>query len=129
MIRLVTTRSLVKLASDAIALEKSLDAALHRNTTLTAQLAAAQQAGALAVADRDEWKQRACKAIDQIALGAGTIAAPVMSPPAESRSSEQKRIFGILNRPERQRIPEPTDTASVLGVNDRAASEAVSGVF
>lgn len=82
-----------------------------------------------------KWEARASSFIDQVALGSGILSAPSMTPTA-SDTAEQgpvRQVMAALGRTElpRKKHSEavPSPAPSLIGVNERAAREAISAVL
>lgn len=132
MLRVITARRL-----------EQLEAALHDHRLeqlgrvraeerLYAELGLVRQALERLEKDRDEWKARASKFIDQVGVSSGILSGPVMGSPAESAAHDTRKIFAAMGRTELSsttEAPRPSSSAGILGVDEAAARAAISGAL
>lgn len=106
-------------------LERQMAVLLEHRRTLEAQLGEVK-------ADRDEWKARASRILDQVGVSSGMLTAPALQAPDAPVDSPVQRVMAALGRQELHRTASPSkppDADSIVGVNARAAAEALGAVL
>jgi hypothetical protein len=131
MIRIVFARRLQRLeleAEGARADRALLQQQLSHERTLRLL---AEQARDFHAAECAKWERRASKFIDQVGIADGKMTTPAMSEAAPPASSPMQGVMAALSRRElHQTVTEPVPTtAPILGVDERAASEAIHGLL
>lgn len=132
MIRLITTRRLVALTEEIVDLRRDLQAMRLAAQAVLGERRLAEQARDFYHEQAATWEKRASRFIDAAHLKAGTIESPAMGEAAPPVESSQRRIMQSLNVREINRPSKSSEDGpvpAILGVNERAAREAVSSVL
>lgn len=83
--------------------------------------------------DRDEWKGRASRILDQVGVRDGILASPALAAPEPERDTNPlHRVMAAVGVQELTRKapnPRPPQADSVLGVNEHAVSEVLGAVI
>lgn len=132
MIRVITARRLQQLEDVLNSYRRTELSHAHLEERLRLELEMVRQGRAFAEKDRDEWKARASKFIDQVGVSSGILSGPVMGSSAESAAHDTRKIFAALGRTELSsttEAPRPSSSAGILGVDEAAARAAISGAL
>ncbi len=124
MIRLVSAKRLSKLETSFVLLSNGLAAAKEANRLILEQLADARR-------DRDEWKARASRLLDQIGVSSGILSAPALTEPEAPPPNPVRQVFSALGRSalKRSETEAPPHTAAdLLGVDEEAARAAIASL-
>lgn len=130
MIRLITTRRLVALEGEIAHLRRDLQALRLAAQSVLTDRRLAEQARDFYQEQAAKWEKRASRFIDAAHLKAGTLESPAMAEEAAAPlESSSRGIMKALNVREIRKPTLETAGGGILGVNERAAREAVSSVL
>lgn len=132
MLRLITARRLQALGNALAGYHVGEIQHAHVEERLRLELAMARQSVLAVEKDRDEWKARASKFIDQVGVTSGILSSPVMGSPDGPAAHDTRRIFSAMGRTELStttEAPRPSPSAGILGVDETAAKAAISGAL
>lgn len=132
MLRIITARRLQQLEAGQHNAQLEARDRVHSEDRLRFEIASLKARGMAVEKDRDEWKARASKFIDQVGVSSGILSSPVMGSADGPAAHDTRRIFSAMGRTELStttEAPRPSPSAGILGVDETAAKAAISGAL